>query len=72
MFAQTGILLFAIVYSPYFWLKLNEDWQNIRKQVEIRDFFQGEVNRMDSDLKIENIKNSYKNINIGIKEDFNE
>ena len=69
-FAQTAVLSFLVVLSPYYWIKETEKWDELRAQVEFGLFLRDQTTNMESELKVQKLKQGFEKKGIGVEETF--
>ena len=71
VFAQTGILSALIVFSPYYWLKQANEWEEIREMAQFGQVLREQTHQMESELKVQKLKRGFEQKGIGVEETFN-
>ncbi len=70
VFAQTGLLSALIMFSPWYWLKQAEKWKEIKELVNYSQFLKKETAHMESEAKVQSLKNRFEKQGIGVEETF--
>ena len=71
IFAQTSILSFLIIYSPYYWNIQVKNWEALESMAQLNNHFRKETTRMESNLKVQKLKRGFEKKGIGVEEAFN-
>ena len=70
IFAQTGVLSALIMFSPWYWLKRTEQWKETKELVKYSQFLREQTAHMESEAKVQSLKNRYEHNDIGVEETF--
>ena len=68
VFAQTSVLSFLIVASPYYWIKEANNWERIREKAN--KSITEQTKNIKTETKVKQIKNLYRHQNIGVEENY--
>ncbi len=70
IFAQTGLLSALIMFSPWYWLKQAEKWKETKELVKYSQFLREQTAHMESEAKVQSLKNRFEKKGIGVEETF--
>ena len=68
-FAQTGVLMCAIILSGFYWHRQSQDFQVLSNQIQQLSCHRDKMEEIQSDIKIEIMKESLKSQGIGVSEE---
>ena len=69
-FAQTAVLSFLIVFSPFYWSNQAAELKKLRHMVQFSQLLEVQTTNMESELKVQKLKQGFEKKGIGVEETF--
>ena len=69
-FAQTSVLSFLIIFSPFYWNNQAAELKRLRSMAQFSQSLKEQTANMEAKLKVEKLKKNFEKKGIGVEEVF--